>query len=89
MFPQATRKPYPSDLTNAQWEWLAPFIPEPSPDATVPTISRREIVNGMWSILRTGASWRPMPHDVPNGKTVHSSFRLWSTQGIWKQAMDT
>lgn len=88
MFTQATRKPYPSDLTDAQWELLAPFIPEPSPDATRPTISRREIVNGVLYILRTGASWRQMPHDLPNGKTVHYSFRLWSKQGIWKQAMD-
>ena len=88
MLTQATRKPYPSDLTDAQWEVLAPFIPEPSPDATCPTISRREIVNGILYILRTGASWRQMPHDLPNGKTVHYYFRLWSKQGIWKQAMD-
>lgn len=88
MLTQTTRKPYPSDLTDAQWELLAPFLPEPSPDATCPTISRREIVNGILYILRTGASWRPMPHDLPNGKTVHYSFRLWSQQGIWKQAMD-
>lgn len=64
------------------------MIPEPSSNATCPTISRREIVNGILYILRTGASWRQMPHDLPNGKTVHYYFRLWSKQGIWKQAVD-
>ena len=43
MLAQVTRKPYPSDLTDAQWSILAPFIPEPSPEATRETISRREI----------------------------------------------
>lgn len=88
MVTQATRKPYPSDLTDSQWELLAPFIPQPSADATVPTIPRREIVNGMLYILRTGASWRQMPHDLPNGKTVHSYLRLWSKQGIWEKAQE-
>jgi transposase len=88
MLTQTSRKSYPSDLTDAQWEVLAPFIPEPSKDATLPTIPRREIVNGILYVLRTGASWRQMPHDLPNGKTVHFYFRLWSKQGIWKQAMD-
>src|SRR5712691_8826264 len=81
------RKPYPSDLTDAQWEILAPFIPEPSPEATRETISRREIVNGILYLLRTGCSWRQMPHDLPNGKTVYHYFRLWSLDGTWEKAM--
>src|SRR5215469_204694 len=40
---QAIRKPYPSDVSDAQWEVLAPFIPEPSAQTACPTISRREI----------------------------------------------
>ena len=75
------RKPYPSDLTNAQWELLAPFIPEVSPTATVPTVARREIVNGILYVLRTGCSWRQMPHDLPNGKTAYHSFRF--VAGKW------
>ena len=67
------RKPYPSDLTDAQWELLAPFIPEASANATGPTIPRREIVNGILYVLRTGCSWRQMPHDLPNCKTVSPS----------------
>jgi transposase len=82
-----SRKPYPSDLTDAQWELLAPFIPEVSPHATVPTIARREIVNGILYVLRTGCAWRQMPHDLPNGKTVYHYFRLWKLNGVWEKAM--
>jgi transposase len=83
------RKPYPSDLTNAQWELLAPLIPEVSANATVPTIARREIVNGILYVLRTGCSWRQMPHDLPACKTVYHYFRLWKLNGIWEHAMNS
>jgi transposase len=83
------RKPYPSDLTDAQWELLAPFIPEVSANATVSTIPRREIVNGILYLLRTGCSWRQMPHDLPNGKTVYHYFRQWKMDGTWENAMNS
>lgn len=82
------RKAYPSDLTDAQWEILAPFIPEVSEDATVPTISRREIVNGILYVLRSGCPWRLMPHDLPAWGTVYYYFRTWRIAGIWDTAME-
>jgi len=84
---QLTRKPYPSDLTDAQWDILAPLIPEPSPESPREPISRREIVNGILYLLRTGCSWRQMPHDLPNGKTVYHYFRRWKLDGTWEKAM--
>lgn len=83
------RKPYPSDLSDAQWEMLAPLIPEPSAQATRETISRREIVNAILYLLRTGCSWRQMPHDLPNGKTAYHYFRLWKRDGTWEEAMSS
>lgn len=83
------RKRYPSDLTDAQWELLAPFIPEVSPNATIPTIPRREIVNGILYVLRTGCSWRQMPHDLPACKTVYHYFRMWKLAGVWEPAMES
>ncbi len=81
------RKPYPSDVTDAQWEILAPFIPEPSAYSPREPVDRREIVNGILYLLRTGCSWRQMPHDLPNGKTVYHYFRLWTLDGTWEKAM--
>jgi transposase len=85
----STRTPYPTDLTDAQWEILAPLIPEVSPNTTQETIPRREIVNGVLYVLRTGCVWRNMPHDLPNGKTVYHYFRKWKLSGVWQNAMTT
>jgi putative transposase len=82
------RNAYPSDLTDAEWEILAPFIPEVSEEATVPTISRREIVNGILYVLRSGCPWRLMPHDLPAWGTVYYYFRIWRKAGIWDQALE-
>jgi transposase len=84
---QLARKPYPSDVTDAQWEILAPFIPEPGAYSPREPIARREIVNGILYLLRTGCSWRQMPHDLPNGKTVYHYFRLWKLDGTREKAM--
>ena len=87
MTSQLARKPYPSDLTEAQWELLALFIPEPGPESPREPVTRREIVNGILYVLRTGCSWRQMPHDLPNGKTVYHYFRRWKLDGTWEKAM--
>ena len=82
-----SRKAYATDLTDAQWEVLAPFIPEVSPNTMCQTIARREIVNGLLYVLRTGCSWRLVPHDLPNGKTLYHYFRQWKLSGVWETAM--
>ena len=87
MSEQKHRKQYPSDLTDGQWEHLASLIPETSPNATTETIPRREIMNGILYVLRTGCSWRQMPHDLPNGKTAYHYFRIWKLDGTWEKAM--
>lgn len=84
---QPARKPYPSDLTDEQWTILAPLIPEPGAYSPREPIARREIVNGILYVLRTGCSWRQMPHDLPNGKTVYHYFRRWKLDGTWERAM--
>lgn len=84
---QLARKSYPSDVTDAQWKILEPFIPEPGAWSPCEPIPRREIVNGILYLLRTGCSWRQMPHDLPTGKTVYHYFRKWKRDGIWERAM--
>lgn len=89
MYNHDCRKPYQTDLTDAQWELLAPFLPEVSPDATRQTVPRREIVNGILYVLRTGCAWRHLPHDLPAWQTVYHYFRLWKMKGIWETAMNS
>jgi putative transposase len=66
----SNRKAYPSDLTNAEWEKLEPLIPAVAPDAPNVQHTRREIVNGIVYVLRSGCPWRLVPHDLPAWQTL-------------------
>jgi transposase len=81
------RKAYPSDLTDAQWEILEPLIPAVAEDATNISYERREIVNGILYVLRSGCPWRLVPHDLPAWGTLYWYFRTWRNEGVWDQIM--
>lgn len=83
------RPAYPSDLTDAQWEILEPLIPAISPDAAYHVHTRREIVNAILYLLRSGCSWRMLPHEFPAWGTVYDYFRTWQREGIWDQVLKT
>ena len=82
------RKAYPSDLTDAEWEILEPLIPAISEEAVNVKYTRREIVNGILYVLRSGCPWRLMPHDLPAWGTVYDYFRTWRIAGIWDEALE-
>jgi transposase len=81
------RRAYASDLTDQQWEVLGPMIPLPSLDGRPPTVERREIVNAILYVLRSGCPWRLLPHEFPAWGTVYSYFRRWEREGVWKQVL--
>jgi putative transposase len=82
------REPYPSDLTDAQWEELAPLIPPAKPGGHPPTVEMREVINGALYVLRSGSTWRMMPHDLPPWGTVWRYFRRWRKDGTWEHIHD-
>ena len=61
-----SRRPYATDLTDAEWQLLAPLIPAPKPGGRPAVHDRRELVNAMAYRLRAGCAWRLLPHDLPN-----------------------
>lgn len=75
------RKAYPSDLTEEQYELVAPFLPKQKATGRKPTISRREILNAILYKVNTGCQWRALPHDLPNHKTVYTYFCWWTLDG--------
>jgi putative transposase len=79
------RKAYPSDLTDEQWGVLEAEIPQPLPGGRPATHERREIVNGILYVLRTGCGWEYLPHDLPPWQTVYDYFQQWQRAGIWEQ----
>jgi putative transposase len=79
------RKPYPSDLTDAQWEELAPLLPPAKPGGHPRTVEMREVINGILYVLRSGCTWRMMPHDLPPWSTAWGYFRRWRKDGTWQR----
>lgn len=78
---------YPSSVSDQEWEIIRPLMP----DSTTAMRGRprehprRDILNGIFYILRTGGAWRMMPHDLPPWKTCYHYFRLWAKQGHWER----
>ncbi|MDY3559628.1 transposase [Gemmata sp. JC673] len=84
-----SRKPYPTDLTDEQWERLAPRLPKSksgTPKGGHPVVvDRREVVNAIFYHRRAGGAWRMLPHDFPAGQTVYGLFRDWRLGGTWEK----
>ncbi len=89
MFSTRLQRAYPSDLTDSQWELLAPLIPPVKPDAVYYLHERRDLVNAILYVLRSGCPWRSLPHDFPAWGTVYYSFRLWEQEGIWDRVLES
>lgn len=83
------RLPYTSDLTDAEWAILEPLIPPPRPGGRPVKHARREIVNAIRYVLRSGEAWRLLPHDLPPWQTVYFYFRVWRIDGTWERANAT
>ncbi len=82
------RKPYPSDVTDGQWRLIEPLIPPPKPGGRPRGVDLREVVNGIIYVLRTGCSWRQLPHDFPPWITVYYYLRRFQGDGTWRKIHD-
>ena len=80
-----TRKSYPSDLRDREWQLLEPLLPPPKPGGRPIKYSRREVVNAIRYVLRTGCAWRMLPHDRPPWRTTFHYFRTWRRDETWER----
>lgn len=81
------RPAYPSDLTDAQWDSIAPVV-RTSGLGRKPKHPKRELLNGIFYQVRAGGSWRMMPHDLPPWGTVYKQFEHWRETGLWDRLVD-
>src|SRR6187401_2364606 len=72
-----SRKPYPSDVTDDEWNFVAPYLTLMTEDAPQREHSLREVFNGLRWTVRAGAAWRVMPHDLPPWYTVYQQSQRW------------
>lgn len=81
--------PYPSDLTDEEWEVIAPLLPVAVQAGRPRKYPLREIVNALFYVLRTGCQWRALPHDLPKWKTAYHYLWLWRKAGLWERLNTT
>ena len=82
-----TRRAYPTDLTDAQWAQIAPFLPTYTRGRRR-TYPLREIFNALLYLDRTGCQWRMLPHDFPPHASVFDLFTKWKRAGVFDRLHD-
>jgi transposase len=77
------------DLTDEEFAILKPLLPPERPSKPgCPYRSHRQVLNGIFWILRTGAPWRDLPSRYGPWSTVFDRYRRWRKQGLWNQMLD-
>lgn len=76
---------YPSDLSDAEWKWIRVHIPGPAKLGRPPRYAKREIINAIFYITRSGGGWRMMPKDLPHWRICYHYFARWQKEGVWER----
>jgi transposase len=79
-----TRKPYPSDVSDEEWEFVAPYLTLLPLDAEQRRHDLREVLNPMRWLVRSGAHWRMLPHDLPPWAAVYQQTPRWFKAGCFE-----
>src|SRR6266567_1842597 len=78
------RQNYPSDVSDDEWSFVAPYLTLMTEDAPQREHSLREVFNGLRWIVRTGVQWRMMPHDLPPWAAVYQQTQRWLKAGAFE-----
>lgn len=79
------RRPgYPTDVTDEEWAFVAPYLTLMSPQAPQRQHDLREVFNALRWIVRAGAAWRLLPHDLPPWPAVYQQTQRWLAAGCFE-----
>lgn len=78
------RKPYPTDLTDPEWQTIVPLLPPAKFGGHPRTTDLREVLNAIFYLNRTGCQWRMLPREFPAWQTVYAYFARWQKKGVWE-----
>lgn len=81
------RKPYPTDLTDAQWALVEPWIPPARAGGRPRKTDMRAVLDALFYLTHEGCTWRALPHDFPPWKTVYNYFEQWRDDGTWDRIL--
>ena len=80
-----TRKSYPSDVSDAEWEFLLPYVTLMREDAPQRGHDMREVFNAIRYVVKTGCQWRMLPHDLPEWTVAYQQARRWIQAGVFEE----
>lgn len=83
-----TRKGYPTDLTDDQWELVQIVLPAAKPGGRPRSTNLREVINAILYLNRSGCQWDMLPRDLPPKSTVYEYFSAWRDDGTWQLMLD-
>src|SRR5262245_57792085 len=86
---EMSAKPYPTDLTDAEWDWIKDLIPPPKPGGRHRELDMRAVVNAIFYVVDGGIKWRMLPHEYPQWPSVYWYFSQWRDSGDWQALHDT
>jgi transposase len=81
---ETTRKPYPSDVSDAEWAFVVPYLTLLPLEAEQRKHDLREVFNALRWLVRAGAAWRLLPHDLPPWAAVYQQTQRWITAGSFE-----
>jgi putative transposase len=75
-------------MADAFWRQIEPLLPNyaQSPRGGRPRANRRQLMDGIFYVLRTGCQWKALPREYGSGSTVHRYFQEWAEQGVFGEA---
>jgi transposase len=79
-----TRKPYPSDVSDDEWAFVAPYLTLMTEEAPQRDYPLREVFNALRWLVRTGCQWRYLPNDLPPWPTVYQQTQRWIRAGCFE-----
>jgi transposase len=82
------RQIYPSDVSDEEWDFVAPYLTLMTEEAPQREHDLREVFNGLRWIVRTGAQWRMMPHDLPPWAAVYQQTQRWLKAGVFEAIVE-
>lgn len=82
------RKPYKTDLTDLEWEFIQPHLPPVRVKNGAEPTDLREVINTLLYQMRTGVQWDLLPHDLTPKSTAFDYYARWSADGTWVRILD-
>ena len=79
-----TRKSYPSDASDAEWEFLVPYLTLMREDAPQREHPLRDVFDAVRYVVKTGCQWDFLPHDFPPSSAVYQQARRWVAAGVFE-----